>query len=60
MNNLFKILLTICAVFTVGVAFAQGPSGPPATPIDGGLGLLLAGGVAYGAKKLRDRKIKKD
>ena len=25
-------------------------------PVDGGLSLLLAAGVGYGAKKLRDRK----
>jgi len=38
------------------VAIAQGPPGPPATPIDGGLGLLLAGGLAYGVKKIRDNR----
>ena len=32
------------------------PSGPPATPIDGGLSLLLAGGAAYGLKKLSDHR----
>jgi len=32
------------------IAFAQGA--PPATPIDGGLSLLLAGGLAYGLKKI--------
>ena len=33
------------------------PIGAPAgVPIDGGLGLLLAAGVAYGGKKLKDRK----
>ena len=35
-------------------AIAQPP--PPATPIDGGLGVLLAGGVAYGVKKVLDRR----
>lgn len=29
---------------------------PTAIPIDGGASLLLAGGVAYGLKKLRDRR----
>ncbi|MEL7148167.1 MAG: hypothetical protein AAFO69_17465 [Bacteroidota bacterium] len=32
---------------------------PPATPIDGGTGLLLAAGIAYGLKKLRDQKDEK-
>ena len=34
------------------------PTTPPATqvPIDGGASLLLAGGVALGLKKLRDRR----
>jgi len=37
-------------------ALAQGPGGPPKTPIDGGLSLLLVAGGAYGIKKLRDFK----
>jgi len=32
-------------------AIAQPPP-PPATPIDEGLGLLLAGGAIYGLKKI--------
>jgi hypothetical protein len=47
------------------VALAQGdvppsggvePTAPTGVPIDGGASLLLAGGVAYGLKKLRDRR----
>ena len=30
-----------------------GPPPPPGRPIDGGLGLLLALGAAYGMKKIR-------
>jgi len=43
-------------------AYAQGgpPSGgppdPPDTPIDGGIGILLALGVGYGIKKIKDKK----
>lgn len=35
-----------------------GQSNPPATPIDGGLGLLLAGGATYGIRKMlrKDRR----
>lgn len=32
------------------------PPAPPATPIDGGLSLLLAAGGALGLKKLKDYK----
>ncbi len=52
------ILKTLLLVFIISLffipAFAQG--GPPATPIDGGLSLLLAAGGAYGVKKLRNRR----
>ena len=37
------------------------PIGAPAgVPIDGGLGFLLAAGVAYGGKKLKERKKNKE
>jgi hypothetical protein len=32
--------------------------GPDPTPIDGGLGILLAAGVGYGAKRLRKNRKK--
>lgn len=35
---------------------APSPSTPTGVPIDGGASLLLAGGVAYGLKKLRNRR----
>jgi hypothetical protein len=45
----------------------QNISGPPAftpdvldNPVDGGLGLLLGAGAAYGAKKLRDHRNRKN
>lgn len=59
-NILGKSGFTILLLTTAVVAFAQGPPGPPATPIDGGLSLLLAGGAAYGIKKIRDYKKVKD
>jgi hypothetical protein len=43
------------------VGWAQGPDDPEDTPIDGGLGLLLAAGAGYGIKKYRDaKKIQKE
>lgn len=49
---------------SLAAAQAQGPpgggpqpgGGPAVTPIDGGASLLLAGGVAYGLKRLRRRR----
>lgn len=34
----------------------MGQGAPPATPIDGGLSILLAAGGAYGLKKLKDHR----
>ena len=47
-----------------GTARAQGPAtggptptGPTPTPLDGGASLLLAGGLAFGIKQLRARRL---
>ena len=59
MSNLYiKFFLTFTFILAVTVLIAQPPA-PPATPIDGGLGILLAGGAAYGLKKLKDRRREK-
>ena len=53
--NTIKILLSISLVFLFSLPLlAQAP--PPATPIDGGLSVLLAAGGLYGLKKLRDKR----
>lgn len=58
MKSLYiKSTLLITALMFVIPAFAQ-PGAPPATPIDGGLSLLLAAGGIYGAKKIRDARKK--
>ena len=49
------LFLVICLVIPM-LTFAQGPPDPNDTPIDGGLSLLIAAGVAYGVKKYRGRK----
>ncbi|MGB3466929.1 MAG: hypothetical protein WBA74_16740 [Cyclobacteriaceae bacterium] len=46
--SLIALLLTLISL----PVMAQGA--PPATPIDGGLSLLLAAGGVYGVKKIRD------
>lgn len=48
-NYIHALIFTILPVMPI---IAQGT--PPATPIDGGLAILLAAGGIYGAKKLRD------
>lgn len=51
---MIKFIVTSAFLLTALAVYAQ--PAPPATPIDGGLGLLLAGGAAYGLKKLKDHR----
>jgi len=53
MNTIKYIFVGILTI-TSFAALAQGA--PPATPIDGGLSLLLVAGGAYGLKKIRDHR----
>lgn len=62
------IKAAVCFTFIVFVMMphlhAQAPTDPggepdPSTPIDGGLSLLVAAGVGYGAKKMKERKANK-
>lgn len=56
LSCLYRCALVLTGLLFIStVAMAQPPS-PPATPIDGGLSLLLAAGGIYGAKKLRDHR----
>jgi hypothetical protein len=55
------LVLAICLI-APSVLLAQGPPPPPPppadVPIDGGVGLLIAAGVGYGVKKVRDHRKK--
>ena len=55
-------LLIVILSLTALAAHAQGPidpgPDPDSAPIDGGLSLLVAGGVGYGIKKAREKKKK--
>lgn len=64
-----SLLVRVLSVFILlvavgGTALAQEPAdggpapaiAPTAIPLDGGVSLLLAGGVAYGLKHLRNRR----
>ena len=58
----YALLSALCVLFSAATALAQpgsdgpGSGGPTPVPIDGGASLLLASGVAFGLKKLRDRR----
>lgn len=64
--NLLAIAAILCLLnlFTSISLFAQGggpvpdPTNTENVPIDGGISLLAAAGVAYGAKKLHDARKK--
>ena len=60
-HTIAAVLFSTAACVLLGslTALAQPGSGgpsPTAVPIDGGASLLLAGGVALGLKKLRERR----
>jgi hypothetical protein len=63
-KNNKKIVLSIIVLFIIMVvpmlASAQVDGEPPnpegAVPLDGGLSLLVAAGVGYGAKKLKAKR----
>ena len=55
-------LMSMCVMLFSVMLFAQkdpeppSPPGPPGLPIDGGLGILLAAGVAYGVYEKKRKK----
>ncbi len=51
------VLLTILLLPNLAMAVDDLPLVPDA-PIDGGLSLLVAAGVGYGAKKLKEKRAK--
>ncbi|MET4074164.1 MprA protease, GlyGly-CTERM protein-sorting domain-containing form [Hymenobacter sp. UYCo722] len=62
---MLKTLLLASALLLAIGAKAQGPgsggptpAAPTAIPLDGGASLLLAGGLAYGLRRLRQRRKK--
>ena len=66
LHNLLPSLFIVLVASAVAVAQPGSggpepgtiPPAPTAVPIDGGVSLLLAGGVAYGPKHLRNRRRK--
>ena len=62
--SMYRVLLLATFLLAAAASFAQSPTtggptpqaDPTQVPIDGGASLLLAGGVAYGLKRLRQRR----
>jgi hypothetical protein len=69
MRNYKKHMITLLSIIMVMLfpllTFAQGGpgdpggGGDPGVPFDGGASILIASGVAYGAKKYKERKSRK-
>ena len=62
-KHLKPLLLTLTLLLAGGLAQAQAPadggpapSGPTDTPLDGGASLLLAGGIGYAVRRLKQRR----
>jgi len=57
--NIQTLVILLVLLLPV-LVHAQGPSDPGGdpenAPIDGGLSLLIAGGVGYGVKKVREKR----
>jgi len=55
--NLQTLMILLVMLLPVLVHAQSDPGGDPDTaPIDGGLSLLIAGGVGYGVKKVREKR----
>lgn len=63
-NSLLKVLFALSILFIAEKALSMAPPPPPPAaggpqiPIDGGVSLLIAAGVGYGAKKYFDKQKK--
>ncbi|TDH29222.1 hypothetical protein EXU57_03910 [Segetibacter sp. 3557_3] len=53
-------LLSVAAALLPIITYAQDPGEDPDVPIDGGLTVLIAAGVGYGIKKVRDERKKRN
>ena len=57
-DNKWIIQITAVLIICFLPSLAHAQSGDPDAPIDGGFSLLLAAGVGYGIKKIRDQRKK--
>ncbi len=56
MKHFALILLLLTVPTAYALAQPEGPGGDPGAPIDGGISLLVAAGIGYGAKKARQAR----
>ena len=67
MNKIFQLAVSFTVFFLIALpvlSFAGGPGfgggvndgGAAACPLDGGLSMLVAAGIGYGAKKIMGKK----
>ena len=60
-RDVYIMLIMLICIAIPMITLAQGPPDPDdAAPIDGGLSLLVAAGVAYGIKKYKEGRKQKD
>ncbi len=50
------LVIAVMAFPILAAAQIQGTPSEPEAPIDGGLSLLVAAGVGYGARKLKEKR----
>lgn len=57
-NNLINFSILLLGLMVYIPVMAQPPGGPPPSnlPIDGGLGLVVAACVSYGAKRIYNKR----
>jgi hypothetical protein len=60
MKQRLKVAYIFSVLILIAIAYAKAqitdPGIDPDVPIDGGLSLLVAAGVGYGTKKLREKR----
>jgi len=57
-NIIFNLILINLFMFIDISSLLAGPPGPPGVPLDGGVSLLAAAAIAYGAKTMIKEKEK--
>ena len=59
-NKLINIALLVFCFLILALPVIAQPTPPSDAPIDGGLSLLIAGGVGYGVKKIKQKRMKQN
>jgi hypothetical protein len=54
--GMLVLSLSILPQFAKAIGNPDDPGGDPDAPIDGGIGVLLAAGVVYGLRKIRNER----